>query len=144
MTITIDGNGRCEIARDKPQLRFGCVFSTERVRFRTRVCRPAHYVSGTQNRRTSVVTKKIAPMRQLAQHHPLHPLMIVIGVLIVAATGKLGHGMWGIGGMFAFYPTYLAMLVAGRSASALLARLSLPPLAAQERAYARVRVSVRR
>ena len=68
--------------------------------------------------------------------------MIVISVLIVAATGKLGHGMWGIGGMLAFYPTYLAMLVAGRGAAALLARISIPRLLAQEPAYARI--SVRR
>jgi hypothetical protein len=81
-------------------------------------------------------------MRHLAQHHPLHPLMIVIGVVIVAATAKLGHGMWGIGGMLAFYPTYLTMLVAGRSAAALFSRISIPQLVAQERAYARV--SVRR
>jgi hypothetical protein len=83
------------------------------------------------------VTKKIAPMQQLAQHHPLHPLMIVIGVLIVAATAKLGHAMWGIGGTLAFYPTYLAMLAAGKSAAALLSRISVASLLAQERAYAR-------
>ncbi len=86
------------------------------------------------------MTQKIAPVRQLAQHHPLHPLMIIIGVVMVAATAKLGHGMWGIGGVLAFYPTYLTMLVAGRSAAALLSRISLPPLLAQERAYARVAV----
>jgi hypothetical protein len=86
------------------------------------------------------VTKKIAPTRQLAQHHPLHPLMIVIGVVMVAVTAKLGHGVWGIGGIFAFYPAYLTMLVAGRSAAALLSRISVPPLLAQERAYARVAV----
>jgi hypothetical protein len=84
------------------------------------------------------VTKKIVPMRQLAQQHPLHPLMIVIGLLIVAATAKLGHGTWGIGGMLAFYPTYLAMLVTGRNSAALLPRISVPRLVAQEPAYARV------
>jgi hypothetical protein len=86
------------------------------------------------------VTKKIAPMRQLAQHHPLHPLMIVIGVLIVAAAAKLGHSTWGVAGMFAFYPTYLTMLVAGRSTAALLSLISVPRLVPQERAYARVSV----
>jgi hypothetical protein len=93
------------------------------------------------NRRTGVVTK-IAPTRQFAQRHPLHPLMIVIGVLIAAATAKLDHGMWGIGGMMAFYPTYLTMLVAGRSTAALFSRIGVPRLVAQEHAYARV--SVRR
>jgi hypothetical protein len=87
------------------------------------------------------VTKKIAPMRQLAQHNPLHPLMIVIGVVMVAATAKLGHGMWGIGGLLAFYPTYLAMLAAGRSAAALLSRLSVPPLLGRKPAYARISVA---
>jgi hypothetical protein len=86
----------------------------------------------------SVVIKKIVPMRQLAQHHPLHPLMVVIGVLIATATAKLGHGMWGIGAMLAFYPAYLTMLGAGRRAAALLSRISVPQLLAQERAYAKV------
>jgi hypothetical protein len=86
------------------------------------------------------VTKKIAPMRHLAHQHPLHPLMIVVGLLIVAATAKLGHATWGIGGMFALYPIYLAMLVAGRSTAALLSRISVPRLVAQEPAYARVSV----
>ena len=88
------------------------------------------------------MTKKIAPARQFAQHHPLHPLMIIIGVVMVAATAKLGHGMWGIGGVLAFYPTYLTMLVAGRSTAALFSRIGVPRLVAQEHAYARV--SVRR
>ena len=86
------------------------------------------------------MTKKIAPMRQLAQHHPLHPLMIVIGVLIAAATAKLGHGMWGVGGLLAFYPTYLIMLAAGPRAAAVLARISVPPLPAPEPAYARISI----
>jgi hypothetical protein len=88
------------------------------------------------------VTERKAPMRQLAQHHPLHPLMVVIGALIVAAMAKLGHGMWGIGGMLALYPTYLTMLAVGRSAAASLLRISVPQLVAQERAYASA--SVRR
>ena len=50
-----------------------------------------YYGSNPPQRRTSVVTKKIAPMSQLAQRHPLHPLMVVIGVLIVALTVKIGH-----------------------------------------------------
>jgi hypothetical protein len=86
------------------------------------------------------VIKKIAPVRQLAQHHPLHALMIVIGVLLAAVTAKLGHEMWGIGGMLAFYPTYLAILGVGRSAAAVLARISVPQLPARERAYARIAV----
>ena len=86
------------------------------------------------------MTKKLAPMRQLAQHHPLHPLMIVIGVLMVAATAKLGHGMWGIGALFAFYPAYLAMLVAGQRAAALLSGISIPQLFAPDFAYARISV----
>ena len=90
----------------------------------------------------SVVTKNIAPMRKLAQHHPIHPLMIVLGVLMVALTAKLGHGMWGIDGMLAFYPTYLIMLVAGRRAATVLSGISAPQLRAQEPAYAGI--SVRR
>src|SRR6266849_3313094 len=86
------------------------------------------------NRRISVVTKNIAPMRQLAQHNPRHPLMVVIAVLILAVTAKLGHGTWGIGGMLAFYPTYLTMLGARRSAAQLLSRISVPQLLAQDRA----------
>jgi hypothetical protein len=90
------------------------------------------------NRRISVVTKTFKPMRQLARHHSLHPLMVVLGVVMVAATAKLGHGMWGIGGMLAFYPIYLAMLVAGRRAAALLSGISIPQLIGQEPVYARV------
>jgi hypothetical protein len=70
------------------------------------------------------VTKKIAPMSQLAQRHPLHPLMVVVGVLIVALTAKIGHGMWGVDGIFAFYPAYLIMLIAGGRLAAALSRRS--------------------
>ena len=84
------------------------------------------------------MTKTLKPMRHLAQHNPLHPLMVVLGVVMVAATAKLGHGMWGIGGMLAFYPIYLAMLVAGRRAAALLSGISIPQLIGQEPVYARV------
>jgi hypothetical protein len=74
------------------------------------------------------VTKKIAPMSQLAQRHPLHPLMVVIGVMIVALTAKIGHGMWGVDGIFAFYPAYL-MLIAGSRLATVLSRRSTGPLA---------------
>ena len=43
------------------------------------------------------MTKKIAPMSQLAERHPLHPLMIVIGVLIVALSADIGPGVPGAG-----------------------------------------------
>jgi len=83
------------------------------------------------------VTKTIAPVRQLAQSHPLHPLMIVIGLLVAAGTAKLGHAMWGIEGMLAFYPTYLVMRAAGRAAG-LLSSIRLPQSLAPEQAFARV------
>jgi hypothetical protein len=47
--------------------------------------------------------------------------MLIVGVLLAAATAKLGHAMWGTGGMLAFYPVYLAMLGIGRRAAALVA-----------------------
>jgi hypothetical protein len=75
------------------------------------------------------VTKKIAPMSQLAQRHPLHPLMVVIGMLIVALTAKVGHGMWGVDGIFAFYPAYLFILIAGSRLAAMLSRRSTGSLA---------------
>jgi len=84
------------------------------------------------------VTKKIAPISQLPRHYPLHPLMIVIGVLIVASAAKIGHGMWGVDGMLAFSPAYLIMLVAGRRVADALSRMSAPQLLAQEPAYARI------
>jgi hypothetical protein len=43
--------------------------------------------------------------------------------------------------MLAFYPTYLAMLAAGRSAAALLSRISVPPLLGRKPAYARISVA---
>jgi hypothetical protein len=86
----------------------------------------------------SVVTKQIAPMQQIARQHPLHPLMIVIGVLILAGTAKLGHAMCGIGGLFAFYPTYLAIVVAGRNAASLLSRVAILPPLVRQRAYATI------
>ena len=91
-----------------------------------------------ENEGISVGTKNIAPMRKLAQHHPIHPLAIVPGVLIVASTAKIGHGMWGVDGMLAFYPAYLIMLIAGRRVAAALSRMSAPQLLAQEPAYARI------
>ena len=75
------------------------------------------------------MTKKIAPMSQLAQRHPLHPLMVVIGVLIVALTAKIGHGLWGVDGIFAFYPAYLIMLIAGSRLAAVLSRRGAESLA---------------
>jgi hypothetical protein len=109
-----------------------------RVRFRTRVFRRPGYIRPIENGGISVVTKNIAPMSQLARRYPLHPLMIVIGVLIVASTAKIGHGMWGVDGMLAFYPAYLIMLIGGRRVAAALSRMSAPQLFAQEPAYARV------
>jgi hypothetical protein len=84
------------------------------------------------------VTEKATPVSQLAQQNPLHALMVVVGVLLVAVTAKLGHGIWGVGGMLGFYPAYLAMLAAGRSAAAVLARMSIPQSPVQQRAYARI------
>jgi hypothetical protein len=75
------------------------------------------------------VTKKIAPMSQLAQRHPLHPLMVVIGVLIVALTAKVGHGMWGVDGIFTFYPAYLIVLIASSRLAAALSRRGAGSLA---------------
>ncbi|HEY7246878.1 MAG TPA: hypothetical protein VH678_23635 [Xanthobacteraceae bacterium] len=65
---------------------------------------------------------------KLARRSPLHPAVVVAGILTIAATAKLGHGTWGIGGMFAFYPVYVATLAA---------RVSLSSLALR-RAHARV------
>jgi hypothetical protein len=81
-------------------------------------------------------------IQKLARHDPLHPAMVVTGILIVAGTAKLGHGMWGVGGLLAFYPIYLAMLIAGRTAAAALARFGLLLLSALQPAcrYAVVRV----
>ena len=75
------------------------------------------------------MTKKIAPMSQLAQRYPLHPLMVVIGMLIVALTARVGHGMWGIDGIFAFYPAYLIVLIAGSRLAAALSRRGAESLA---------------
>ncbi len=83
------------------------------------------------------MTQAIAAFPKLARHHPLHPAIVVAGILIVAATAKLGHGIWGIGGLIAFYPTYLATLVACRSAAAALSELSS---IAARRAYVRAPV----
>ena len=86
------------------------------------------------------MTRKIAPLTELAQNNPLHPLMLVVGVLLAAAMAKLGHAMLGTGGMLAFYPTYLAWLGIGRSAAGLVARLSLSLRAIDQHAYARIPV----
>jgi hypothetical protein len=91
-----------------------------------------------QNGGISVVTKNIAPMSQLARRYPLHPLMIVIGVLIVASTAKIGHGMWGVDGMLAFYPAYLIMLVVMRRLAAVPSGISAQPVLARVPAYARI------
>jgi hypothetical protein len=91
-----------------------------------------------QNGGISVVTKNIPPMSQLARRYPLHPLMIVIGVLIVASTAKIGHGMWGVDGMLAFYPAYLIMLVVMRWLAAVPSGISTPPVLARVSAYARI------
>ena len=82
------------------------------------------------------MTQPIAALPKLARHHPLHPAAVVLGILVIAATAKLGHGMWGIGGLLAFYPAYLAMLAVQRSAAPALSRLGLPRLASPH-AYAR-------
>ena len=73
------------------------------------------------------MTRRIRRVRLVARLNPLHPLMIVMGIVLVAVTAKLGHGMWGIGGMLAFYPTYLAMLIVGARAGALLSRMIIVP-----------------
>lgn len=84
------------------------------------------------------MTQPIAALPKPAGHH-LHPAVVVLGILVIAATAKLGHGMWGISGLLAFYPAYLAMLAARRSAAPALSRLGLPRLASPH-AYARVPV----
>jgi hypothetical protein len=63
--------------------------------------------------------------------------MVVIGMLIVALTAKIGHGMWGVDGIFAFYPAYLIVLIAGGRLAAVLSRTSAGSLA-------QARISVRR
>jgi hypothetical protein len=73
------------------------------------------------------VTRRIRRVQLVARLNPLHPLMIVMGIVLMAVTAKLGHGMWGVGGMLAFYPTYLAMLIAGARARALLVRMIIVP-----------------
>jgi len=85
------------------------------------------------------VTRNIAQFSALARRHPLHPVMPIVGVLLAAVTAKLGHAMWGTGGMLAFYPVYLAMLGIGRNAAALVRRISVSEWPAQEHAYARIR-----
>ena len=85
------------------------------------------------------MTQPVAALPKLAQHHPLHPAVVVLGILVIAGTAKLGHGMWGISGLLAFYPAYLAMLAARRSAAPTLSRLGLPRLTSPH-AYARVPV----
>ncbi len=85
------------------------------------------------------MTPRITVLPKLARRYPLHPAVVVVGILMIAATAKLGHGMWGISGLLAFYPAYLAMLATRRSAVLALSRLGFSPLAPR-RAYARVPV----
>ena len=63
------------------------------------------------------MTTNIVPFSELARKNPLHPLMLIVGVLLAAVTAKLGHAMWGTGGTLALYPAYLAMLQIGRWAA---------------------------
>jgi hypothetical protein len=67
------------------------------------------------------VTTNVAPFSELAQKNPLHPLMLIVGILLAGVTAKLGHAMWGTGGVLALYPAYLAMLQVGRWAAAFVA-----------------------
>jgi hypothetical protein len=69
------------------------------------------------------VKQRIVAIRQFTQDHPLHPVMIVLGILVAAAAAKSGHAIWAVGGMLSFYPVYLMTFVAARNASALLARI---------------------
>jgi hypothetical protein len=85
------------------------------------------------------VTQSIAALPTLARHHPLHPAVVVLGILVIAGTAKLGHGMWGISGLLVFYPAYLAMLATHRSAALALSRAGLAPFGSA-RAYERVPV----
>jgi hypothetical protein len=75
------------------------------------------------------VTQPITAPPKIAHHHRLDPVVVVTGMLLIAVTAKLGHGMWGISLLLAFYPAYLAMLATRRSAAPALARLGLPRLA---------------
>jgi hypothetical protein len=69
------------------------------------------------------VKQRIVAIRQFTQHHPLHPVMIVFGILRAAAAAKSGHAIWAVGGMLSFYPIYLGTFVAARNGAALLARI---------------------
>jgi len=72
------------------------------------------------------MSKRVAPMWQIAERHPLHPLMVVVGVLMVALAAKIGHGMWGIDAMLVFYPAYLLAQVAGQRVAAVLCASAAP------------------
>jgi hypothetical protein len=75
------------------------------------------------HRRINVVKQRIMAIRQFTEHHPLHPVMIVFGILLAAGAAKSGHAMWAVGGMLAFYPIYLMSFVTARNGAALLARI---------------------
>jgi hypothetical protein len=72
------------------------------------------------------VSRQLKLVRKLARRRPLHPLMIVIGLLLVAGTAKLGHAMWGVGGIVSFYPAYVGILLASRQLTGFLSQLSFP------------------
>jgi hypothetical protein len=64
--------------------------------------------------------KQVAPMWKIAERHPLHPLMVILGVLMVALTAKTGHGLWGIDAMLVFCPAYLLAQVVSQRVVAVL------------------------
>jgi hypothetical protein len=69
--------------------------------------------------------------------------MVVVGIVLVAATAKLGHGIWGIGGMLVLYPAYLGMLLAGQRVAAALSRVSIPQLFGFSPVYAGIHAGTR-
>jgi hypothetical protein len=71
------------------------------------------------------VTQPIPVLPKLARLYPLHPALVVAGILVVAASAKLGHELSGITLLLAFYPAYVAVLAVRNSAAPALARLGL-------------------
>ena len=61
-------------------------------------------------------------MKQFMNDHPLQAPVVLASVMLAAFGAKLGLGLWAIGGLVCFYPSYLALLVAGRGAGTQLAR----------------------
>ena len=54
-------------------------------------------------------------MKQFMNDHPLQAPVVLASVMLAAFGAKLGLGLWAVGGLVCFYPSYLALLVAGRA-----------------------------